>query len=382
MKRPVVIFIGVAFTVGLVALIGWRIAQSKARNADAAAAAAVVPVPTVSIATVEKKDLPEIVTITGSIKPRNEATVFAKMPGRITRVHVELGQIVKAGAPLASIDGSDLVLRVRQADAQLAAAMTGLDNAKIQEEQAARIFARASSLREKGSMSQMEFEQAESGAKLAKAGVQAASSQVALADAARNLAQKAFSDTLVTAPFNGVVAKKSAQIGSEANPGQPLFTVQDQSGLKLEGTVPAAFVPRLAPGLAVAIIIDELPGKIFSGSVARIAPSLDADTRRGAIEIAVDKGDGILPHMFARAEIAFGKSADAIVVPASAVLTVGGEDSLYVVRDGRAVLVRPRIRTRYLDDVIIDEGVEVGDKVIISGSAGLKDGIQVRLPDT
>jgi RND family efflux transporter MFP subunit len=354
-----------------------RIAEAKKKTEAARAQVEKVVVAAVRTAVAEKKDLPQVVQITGSVKAQNEVQVLPKMPGRITRVAVEVGAVVRAGDVLATSESTDMALRVKQAEAQLQATKAGLEQAKLQQANAARGFERAKALREKGAMTQLDFEQSEMGASLAAVGVQAAEAQVALASANVEMAQKALDDTRVTTPIAGVVTKKNVNLGAMANPAMPAFAVQDQSSLKLEGSVPATYVPLVKAGMAVVVEIDELPGKSFEGKVTRIAPSLEAETRRGGIEVALAKGDGVLPYMFARAEIAFGSTANVIVVPASAVLSVGGDPGVFVVRDGKSVLVRPRLGARHDDLVVVEEGIAVGDAVVVSGDAGLKDGAPV-----
>jgi RND family efflux transporter MFP subunit len=366
----IVVVVGAVLAVA----IALRIADAKQKTAAAKAQVEKVVVTTVRTSPATKKDLPQVVQITGSVKALNEVLVLPRLPGRITRVAVDVGAAVKSGEVLATSEGVDMALRVKQAEAQIQATKAGLEQAKLQQQTAIRGLDRARALREKGAMTQLDFEQAETGAALAAVGVQAAEAQVALADANLGLAQKALDDTRITAPFAGVVTKKLVNTGAMANPAAPAFALQDQSALKLEGTVPAAYVPLVRAGMKVAVEVDELPGRSFEGTVTRLAPSLDAETRRGGIEIALAKTDGILPYMFARARIAFGSTADVVVVPAAAVLSVGGEPAVFVVRDGKSVLLRPRLGARHLDDVVVEDGLAVGDAVIVSGPAGLKDG--------
>jgi RND family efflux transporter MFP subunit len=363
--------LGVAFAV--------RIFEAKKKTEAAKAQVEKVVVAAVRTVAAEKKDLPQVVQITGSVKAANEVQVLPKMPGRVTRVAVDVGSIIRAGDALAATESVDMALRVKQAEAQVQATKAGLEQAKLQQANAARAFERAKALREKGAMTQLDYEQSEMGASLAAVGVQAADAQVALASANLEMAQKAFDDTRITTPIAGIVTKKNVNVGTMANPAMPSFAVQDQSSLKLEGSVPATYVPLVKAGMKVTVQIDELPGKTFEGTVTRIAPSLDAETRRGGIEIALARSDGVLPWMFARAEIAFGSTANVVVVPAAAVLSVGGEPGVYVVRDGKAVLLRPRLGARHEDDIVVDEGVVVGDVVIVSGAAGLKDGSPVNV---
>jgi membrane fusion protein (multidrug efflux system) len=133
--------------------------------------------------------------------------------------------------------------------------------------------------------------------------------------------------------------------------------------------------------MKVVVEVDELPGRSFEGSVTRIAPSLDAETRRGGVEIALSTRDGVLPWMFARAEIAFGTTADVVVVPSAAVVSVGGDPAVFVVRDGKAVMLRPKLGARHDDDIVVEEGVSVGDNIVVSGATGLKDGAPVTATD-
>ncbi|MBI1945543.1 MAG: efflux RND transporter periplasmic adaptor subunit [Deltaproteobacteria bacterium] len=378
-KSRTTLVVALVIAAGLLVAFGVRIAQAKKRNETAKAALDKETVVAVRAIAAEKKDLPQVVQITGSVRAQNEVQVLPKVPGRVTRVWVDVGTVVKAGESLAAVEQTDVLLRVKQAEAQLLATRAGVEQAKVQEANAVRGFARAKALHDKGSMSQADFEQAESGQTLAAVGVRAAEAQVALAEANLGLVQKALDDTRISAPFAGVITRKSINVGAMAAPGMPAFALQDQSSLRLEGTVAASYVPRIQPGMKVSVTVDELPGKSFEGTVSRIAPTLEQETRRGAVEIALAKPAGVLPYMFARAEIAFGSTADMVVVPSSAVQSVGGDVGVYLIKDEHAVLVRPRLGAKHDDDVIIEEGIAAGDQVVVSGPAGLKDGVRVTL---
>jgi RND family efflux transporter MFP subunit len=274
-------------------------------------------------------------------------------------------------------------LRVKQAQAQLQQAQAGLEQAKVQKQTAQRGLERARALLDKGAMTQADFEGADAGAQLAAVGILGAEASVALADANLALVQKAFEDTRITTPVAGVVTRKHINIGTMAQPATAAFSVQDQSSLKMEGAVPATYVPKLALGMAVEILVDELPGRSFVGKVSRLAPTLDAETRRGAIEIALEPAEGLLPNMFGRAQISFGSSANVLVVPGTAVLSVAGQPAVYLIeKSGDATIakmVRPKVGAKHFDEVIIEDGLSSGDVVVVSGNAGLKDGAKVSL---
>lgn len=379
-KIPIVI--GGVIAVGLLAAFGFRVSESKERNKAAVAAAEKEVITTVRTSQASRKDLPRVVQITGSIKALNEVQILPKSPGRVTRVLVDVGAVVKAGEVLAAVESVDMGLRVKQADAQLRQAQAGLEQAKVQAQTAEKAFKRISSLKEKGAVSQTEFEQAESGHLLAKVGIQGAEAAVSLAEANLGLSQKAFDDTRITTPVAGIVTKKNVNIGTMANPAQVAFAVQDQSALKMDGGVPSNYVSQLKVGMKVSIVVDELPGRSFEGSISRLAPTLEQETRRAALEIALEPSEGLLPYMFGRAEIAFGSTDDVLVVPSAAVLSIGGQPAIYVVQKDHAKLVRPEVGAKHQDDVVIEGGLDAGDVVVISGNSGLKDGARIIVQGT
>jgi len=377
MKRALPWIVVGGIVLVLVLAFARRIGQTNDKNAAAKAATEKVTTTSVKTAVIERKDLPEILQITGSVKAQNEVQVLPKSPGRVTTVRVEVGTVVKAGEVLATVEAVDMALRVRQGEAQLQAAKAGREQAGVQQASALRGFERARALKEKGSLSQTEFEQAENGHKLADVGVMGADAQVALAEANLSMMQKSFDDTRITSPIAGIVTKKMVNIGTFANPTMAAFAVQDQSSLKLEGTVPAAFVAQLKPDMKVEVLVDELPGRSFEGRVSRIAPTLEQETRRGAIEVSLAPAAGLLPYMFGRALIAFGNTADVVVVPTSAVLSVAGVPGVYLVKNDKATLVRPKLGAKHNEEFVVEEGLVVGDTVVVSGDAGLQDGANV-----
>ena len=357
-----------------VVIAGLRVKASIDRNA---ASTTTEKPPAVAVAVVEKKDLPLVVSITGVVRAQNEAVVFTKMPGRITKVLVEVGQAVKAGDTLAVLEANELAWRVKQGEAQLKAAQAGLDNAKVQQHTATSSWERAQSLHAKKATSEAEFEQAEAGFHLAGVGVQAGEAQIALAEAALGLANQAYSDSRITTPIAGVIAKKNVDVGAQANPASAAFVVQDQSALKVLGSVPASDVARLHKGQSVRITVDELPGRNLEGVLASIAPTLDSDTRRALVEVSLRPAEGLLPYMFGHAEIDFGTQSGVLVLPASAVSSTADGAVVYAVRGGKAVLLRPKLGGRVADEFVVEGGLEAGERVIISGDTGLRDGLAV-----
>lgn len=375
MKRALAFF-AVITAIIVAALIVYRVRDSIARNADAAEGGT-EKAPSVAVAVVAKKEMPELVAITGVIRASNEAVVFAKMPGRVTKVLVEVGQAVKEGEQLAVLESVDFAWRVKQAEAQVKAAQAGLSNARVQHKMATSSWERAQGLHKKGALSQADFEQADAGQQLAAAGVAAAEAQTALAEAALGLANQAYADMRITTPIAGIVAKKLVDLGAQTGPGQPAFVVQDQRALKMQGTVPASDVARLVKGAPVRVTVDELPGVVLEGALSSIAPTLEQESRRGAVEVQLAPTAGLLPYMFGHAEIGFGNKSGVLVVPASAVLPTADGAVVWAVRSGRAVKLKPTLGGRVADEIVITHGLDAGERVIISGDTGIKEGLAV-----
>ena len=377
MSKRTWLFVGALLGFVFIGMCGYRIAESQKRAASAQAAAAVGVTPSVAVASVVRKDVQQTVELTGVIRAKNEVAIFPKMGGRVTKVNAEVGQLVKAGDTLAFLENAELFLHAKQAEAQLAAARAGLESATVQSDLAATGFGRADALHKRGSLSQAELDGANAQRRMAAVGVQSAGAQVALAEAALGLANQALADARVTTPIAGIVSKRLVDTGAQTSPAMTLFTVQDQSALKMEGTVAATEVPLLKSGLAVSVAVDELPGKAFEGVVSQVAPTLEQETRRARIEVSLKPAAGLLPYMFGHASVSFGERAALLTVPAQAVLTSTDGPRVFTVNNGKVRLVKPQLASRSGDDYVVESGLVEGDSVVVSGDAGLQDGIAV-----
>jgi RND family efflux transporter MFP subunit len=374
-KRGLVVVVILALVAVFVAIAAYRVKSSVDRNAnkDTGPDKAV----SVSVAQAGKKDLPLVVSITGTVKAQNEAVVFPKMSGRVTRIAVDVGQVVKAGDVLATLEANDLAWRVRQAEAQVAVAHAGVENARVQQHTASQNWDRAQALHSKKATTEAEFEQAEASFHLAGVGIQQAEAQVAVAEAALGSANQALADSRITAPIAGLVARKNVDLGAQATPMQSAFVVQDQTALKVQGNVPAAEVARLKKGQLVHVTVDELPGRALDGELASIAPTLDSDTRRALVEVSLKPSEGLLPYMFGHAEIDFGKQEGVLVIPSSAVNTTSEGSIVYVVDKGKVSAKKPKLGDRVGEEVVVVDGLNAGDRVVVSGDSGLRDGVAV-----
>ena len=206
----------------------------------------------------------------------------------------------------------------------------------------------------------------------------------------QHVAHDSDANARIEAPIDGFVTKKNVNVGASVGPQMPAFTVQDLATLKLESSVDAASIVRLARGKPVEIKVDALPGDVFPGRVEILSPALDPVSRRAAIEIAVDnRGGKLLPHMFARADATVGQLSKVLAIPRDAVLETGAGAVVYrVVRakgsevqpagEFKVEAVHPKVGPSDGELVSIIDGLAEGAEVARTGLGNLSDGAAVK----
>lgn len=375
-KRRGLLALFIVAALVLAGLFAFRIVAARAKKAQPVEVK--IPPAVVSVAEVVTADVPDVVAFTGAVRPKAEVDVFAKAPGRVERVLVEVGATVKAGELLAVIEAREQVLQRGQTLAQVEAAQAGVEQALVNAETALTALNRAKELRAANAIPQVELERAESAHKAALAAVKTARAQVALGHAAAGITGRQVMNARITSPIAGVVSKRHVDVGTQASPGQPMFQVQDLSALTVEGTVTAKEALKLTLGTAGRVRVDELEGETFNVRVSSKSPSLDAQTRRAAVEVEIVDGAGrLLPNMFAHVELAVGERKAALVIPSSSVITLPSGKVVYVVKDGVVRSTTPTLGIQHGDQVVVESGLAAGDRVVTSGDAGLTNGAAV-----
>jgi len=374
MKKIIRVVVIVVLALGLMGVVGWRVAAAVSDRKDAERGVE-VPSRPVSVVTVSARDIVARVTMTGTIRPQSEAPIFTKVPGRVAEVLVGVGDQVEADQVLAVIEHREIELQSDQANAGVQVAEAQLERARIGLDAATAAFNRLEGLRDDGAIPQSEFEKIEYGLRDAKASMMAAEAGVATARAAAALAAQMVENSSVTTPIAGTVTHRLVNVGSPAGQTMPVFQVQDLSVLKLDSNATSTDFARLAVGQDVEVTVADLPGVVFPGTVATLSPSLNPMTRHAAVEIAISNPDGrLLPNMFATGVIEVEKLEAVPAIPEKAVLTLEEGAVVFAVRDGRAVKVQPVLGAKDQGFVALESGLAVGDVVIVSGQSGVRDG--------
>src|SRR5665213_1636560 len=266
----------------------------------------------------------------GTVRARLRAVIEAKGTGKIEQMLVVPGQQVKAGALLATIDAREM--------------QSQYDQTSAVRQQSESDFQRASSLFQTKTLSQSEFDQAQS--------------KFRVAGAAASAAETLLGYTKVTAPFDGVITHKDADVGDLAVPGKPLLTMEDASHLRLEADVPEALVDRVKLGDTLPVRIDALETNL-AGVVSEIAPSADTGSRTFVVKLDLPPVAGLHAGQFGRVAVPVGK-VSALRVPA-AVIQRGQMQFLFVVAGNHAQLRIVKTGERVGDEVEIISGLDPGE---------------------
>lgn len=304
----------------------------------------------VSSQVVEALNLPVFEEVVGTVRPRKEAQVTAKVTGRLLEMKAIPGMKVKAGEVLAKLDVGEL-------DAALARAEAALD-------QAGRDVARFRSLRESGAVAVADLEQAEARERMAAATVAETKTMV------RN--------ATVTAPFDGTVTRKYLEPGDLASPERPIFAMEDSSLLQLEIHVAEAMAGSIALGSKFRVEVGGAGAEI-EGVVSELAPSADVGSRTFLVKLDLPAHESLRAGQFGRAFLPRGERP-AIVVPSGALISRGQMDYVFVVSENTARLRIVSTGTKREGRTEILAGLDGGETIVLSPPANLRDGQPVTAP--
>jgi multidrug efflux pump subunit AcrA (membrane-fusion protein) len=379
------------------ALLGTGCSTATGKSADPAAERA--PIAAAPVAAIEQP-IARFIRATGTLMAEDQADVAAEIAGRVVATPVERGTAVAQGDVLIRISPAEADAQASEAEANAAQiearlglksgefdvnAVPEVQNAKAGFELAQNEFNRIRSLLDQRVVSQSEFDQrrtqmeaarqqyesAKNGAAQQYQALQAARARVALA-------HKAVADTIVRAPFAGLVAERLATTGDYVTKGLKVAVVVRVNPLRVQLTVPEQFVSAIAVGAPVNFEVDAYPGRQFIGKIRFVSPALEANQRALTVEAVVANPDRELkPGLFATARIEQPRRTPAVLVPASAVQTTAGTSRVFIVNGDR---VEERIVTvgQTLDtQVEISNGLKAGERVATTNVAQLTDGAKV-----
>jgi len=284
-----------------------------------------------------------------TIEPFATNNIAPQTGGRIQKINVEVGDYVRKGQVLAEMDRLQL------------------DQTRLQLVNDSTEYSRIKSLYDQGGVAKSDLDAIELAYKVRKATY-------------RNLEE----NTILRSPINGYVTARNYDRGDMYTMAQPLFTVQQVIPVKLLVGVSESEYTRVKRGDSVTLTVDALPGRVFTGRINRLYPTIDATTHTFLAEVVVNNSDRVLrPGMYARVTVTFGVNPS-IVVPDQAIVKQEGTGQrfVYLVQADSTVTYVPVTLGRHMGrEYEIREGVAEGAIVVTKGQVNLKDGLKVRIKE-
>jgi RND family efflux transporter MFP subunit len=316
----------------------------------------------------EKPDV-ELV-LPGSLLAFKESPIYARTNGYLVRWYKDIGSRVKKGELLAQIDTPEVDQELNQVRAARQQVLAQMELAKISSE-------RWENLRKSDSVSAQEADQQTSGYQQSKANLVAADANV------RRLEElESFKN--VYAPFSGVLTRRNVDPGALINSGaggKELFDMAQVDTLRVYTSVPQAYAPFIKAGGRATVTLQEFPGEMFTGVVARTAEAIDPATRTLLTEVDVPNQDGrLLPGSFGQVHFAVGANVQKLTVPVNAMLfRAEGPQVAVVGPDHKVHLLPLSIGRDYGTSIEVLGGLSVSDQIIVNPSDSLEDGQQVNI---
>src|SRR6266446_1454469 len=412
-------FIKLVLLVSLTTVAGASLVSCKRSNGQPSNSGAANPTPAileVSTAPAVVRQLPRFFEATGTLAADVQTDVQPQTAGKVVAVGVDMGSAVSKGQMLVRLEDADYKLRVDQAVAQLDSAKAGVrqaeeklglqpgqkfDPERVADVSAARAnynlaennFQRAQKLIESGDISRAEFDQRKSQRDALKqayesaiaqarqnyAAVLVARTNITNAQTQVDLARRALSYTVVTAPIGGYVLERPVDVGTYVSTTTKVATIVKTNRLWIRIDIPEQAVQQIKTGQSVSLSTTSWPDRTFSGRVARISPNVSASSRTLTVEAEIDnRGGALKPGQFATVRVLLPQSEAAVLVPQRALRTISGATYVFVIKNGHAEQRLVQSGQAEGDLIEIKSGVVTDEIVATSNVDQLSDGAAVR----
>jgi len=328
----------------------------------------------VSVEKVAPREVPSYIRATGTVEAMDAPTLSTKLMGRIEKIPVDVGDRVTKGQTLAVIEATDVRAQKSSAESAKAEGEAALVEAEAALANAETNLGRMKSLYGEGAVTKKELDDTLTHRDMMRAKVAQVKAKIEQAGSAVRQAESALGYSVVKSPVDGFVVARMMDPGDMASPGMPVLKVADTRNLRISATVKESESTELKKGLPCEVIVDAL-GIGIKGEVSEVVPVADPATRSMEVKVSVPPTEGLRPGMFVRVRVPSG-SRRAVTVPESLIVTRESIDGVYIVIDG-VVAFQPVRTGEVLDgSVEVVSGLSGGESLIVSDTAGLKDGMK------
>ncbi len=326
--------------------------------------------------TAKASALEQIRTLSGIVSPVEDTKLSFEVIGKVENVYVRLGNHVSKGEKLASLNQRSFNLSVQSAQAQLEQAQAGYSEAKSG-------YQRYKKLIDQGLVSQSGFDNAKAAFETSKSAVDVAQAQV-------DIANKNLQDSILKAPYDGIITKRLIEPSQQISAGQPGFEIEGNHGLEVHVMVPETMIRDLTQDAIIPIRFPALRGVTMQGRIAEIGTRAESANAFPVTVVLKDRSPLLRAGMTAEVDFRFqgigitGYQGNTITVPITA-LSAGADQKTYVfVYDEESSVVRRReVQTENVmeNQIYLSSGLKSGEIIAIAGVAFLRDGQKVTLLD-
>ncbi len=307
------------------------------------------------------------VTASGKIEAANSANLSTRTMGYVNKTYVKVGDKVRKGQLLISINNADLQAKRAQVNANITKANAAFTIAEKDYNRFKNLFAH-------NSASQKEMDDITAHYEMAKAGLEAANQM-------KNEIDAQFAYVNIRSPFNGVVTNKFIEVGDMANPGVPLIAVESPKYFKVIAMVPESDISQIKSGTKVNVLVKSI-NKMVSGKVTEVSTSAKNTGGQYLVKVVLNKTDAsILSGMFATVQFPVEKNTNTVsivLIPTTAIVKNGGLKGVYTVSEQNTALLRwLRLGKTYGDKIEVLSGLNADEQYIVSADGKLFNGAKV-----
>lgn len=329
------------------------------------------PAIAVKLGAYSSQESTDYISASGKIEAENSANISTRMMGYITKIHVKVGQQVKQGQLLLSINSSDLTAKKAQVDASILQATTASNSAKKDYDRFVNLFNQQSA-------SQKELDDMTARYEMTKAALEGAKQM-------KKEVMAQFSYSNITAPFSGVITNTFAKEGDIANPGMPLLGMEGASRLQVIAMISENQISGISKGMPAKVLIKSLDKEV-EGKVSEVSISAKNTAGQYLVKVDLDQIDkSILSGMFVNVQFpvkreAASESSDKVLIPLVALVKQGQLKGVYTIGNANTAILRwVKIGKIYGDEVEVLSGLSSSEKYIVSAEGKLFNGAKITI---
>jgi RND family efflux transporter MFP subunit len=330
---------------------------------------------TVELAPVIHAHVNRELSVVGNLIGDQTVSVVPKTAGRLMDVAVKLGDRVNRGQRIAKIEDEEILEQVKQADAAFEVAKATIRQREADLALAKTNVERSRNLFQRQLLPQQTLDDAEAKYQSAQAALDLARAQNTQSESRLDELRITLQNTIITSPVNGFVARRTVDPGAFVSQNSPVVDVVDITRVRMVANIIEKDLKQIGVGDIARVEVDAFPGEDFMGRIARVSPVLDPATRTAPLEVEISNPQFRLkPGMYARVGIITESHPNALVVPTNAVVDVNGTRGVYLSVNNLAAFHPVKIGIEGNERTEILDGVAVGDRVVTTGAAGLRNG--------